>query len=118
MDDAFPATGLILPKPSTGSVCQGCGRCDLGTIIHRVAAGVCGLPVVIVTHLVTRPWPDLLLTMSIPGRNSTAAMLARAGFVAVLVLVNVSGFRLVLARGWHGQTPYVSGKFQGSSDLQ
>ena len=45
---------------------------------------------------------DLLLTMSIPGRNSTAAMLARAGFVAVLMLVNVSGFRLVLARGWHG----------------
>jgi len=47
---------------------------------------------------------DLLLTMSIPGRNSTAATLARAGFVVVLVLVNVSGFRLVLARGWHGRT--------------
>jgi hypothetical protein len=29
-------------------------------------------------------------------------MLARAGFVVVLVLVNVSGLRLVLARGWHG----------------
>ena len=39
--------------------------------------------------------------MSIPGRNSTAAMLARAGFIVVLMLVNVSGFRLVLARGWH-----------------
>ena len=39
--------------------------------------------------------------MSIQGRNSTAAMLARAGFIVVLVLVNVSGFRLVLARGWH-----------------
>jgi len=50
---------------------------------------------------------DLLLTMSIPGRDSTAAMLVRAGFVVVLVLVNVSGFRLVLARGWHGPTlPY------------
>jgi hypothetical protein len=45
-------------------------------------------------------------------------MLVRAGFVVVLVLVNVSGFRLVLARGWHGQTPSLSGKFQGSSDLQ
>jgi hypothetical protein len=46
--------------------------------------------------------------MSIPGRDSTAAMLARAGFVAVLVPVNVSGFRLILARGWHGQTSSIS----------
>jgi len=29
-------------------------------------------------------------------------MLVRAGFVVVLVLVNVSGFRSILARGWHG----------------
>ena len=28
-------------------------------------------------------------------------MLVRAGFVVVLVPVNVSGFRPVLARGWH-----------------
>jgi hypothetical protein len=49
--------------------------------------------------------------MSIPGLNSTAAMLVRPGFVVVLVLVNVSGFRPVLARGWHGQTSSVSGKF-------
>ena len=48
---------------------------------------------------------DLLLTMSIPGRSSTAAILVRTGFVVVLVLVNVSGFRLVLARGWHGAGP-------------
>jgi hypothetical protein len=34
-------------------------------------------------------------------------MLARPGFVVVLVPVNVSGFCPVLARGWHGQTlPY------------
>jgi hypothetical protein len=46
---------------------------------------------------------DRFLTMSIPGRISTAAMLVRAGFVVVLVLVNVSGFRPVLARGWHVQ---------------
>ena len=46
---------------------------------------------------------DLLLTMSIPGRNSTAAMLVKTGFVVVLVLVNVPGFRPVLARGWHDQ---------------
>src|SRR5262249_40656332 len=52
---------------------------------------------------------DLLITMSIPGRDSTAAMLVRAGFVVVLVLVNVSGFRLVLARGWHGPTPPYQG---------
>lgn len=31
-------------------------------------------------------------------------MLARAGFVVVLVPVNVAGFRLVLARGWHERT--------------
>jgi len=29
-------------------------------------------------------------------------MLVRAGLVVVLVLVNVSGFRSILARGWHG----------------
>jgi len=44
---------------------------------------------------------DLLLTMSIPGRNSTAAMLVRTGFVIILVPVNVPGFRPVLARVWH-----------------
>src|ERR1700728_1577935 len=43
--------------------------------------------------------------MSIPGRNSTAATLVRTGFVVVLVLVNVSGFRPVLARSWHGAGP-------------
>jgi hypothetical protein len=48
---------------------------------------------------------DLLLTMSIPSRHSTAAMLVRIGFVVVLVLLNVSGFRLVLARGWHEAGP-------------
>jgi hypothetical protein len=36
-------------------------------------------------------------------------MLARAGFVVVLMPVNVSGFRLVLARGWHGQTVSLAG---------
>ena len=41
--------------------------------------------------------------MSIPGRNSTAAMLVRACFLVVLALANVSGFRPVLARGWHDQ---------------
>jgi hypothetical protein len=40
--------------------------------------------------------------MSISGRDSTAAMLVRTGFVVVLVPVNVSGFRPVLARGRHG----------------
>jgi len=30
-------------------------------------------------------------------------MLVRGGFVVVLVPVNVSGFRPVLARGWHDQ---------------
>jgi hypothetical protein len=47
--------------------------------------------------------------MSISGRDSTAALLVRPGFVVVLALVNVSGFRPVLARGWHGQTSSVSG---------
>jgi hypothetical protein len=45
--------------------------------------------------------------MSIPGRDSTAVMLVRAGFVVVLVPVNVSGFCLVLARGWHGRRCHV-----------
>jgi hypothetical protein len=50
------------------------------------------------------PIGDLRLTMSIPGRDSTAAMLVRAGFVVVPVPVNVYGFRPVLARGWHEAT--------------
>jgi hypothetical protein len=49
------------------------------------------------------PARDLLLTMPIPGRDATA-MLVRAGFVLVLVPVNDSGFRSILARCWHGQT--------------
>jgi hypothetical protein len=45
---------------------------------------------------------DFLLTMSIPGRDSTAAMLVRAGFAVVLVPVNVPGVCPGLAREWHG----------------
>jgi hypothetical protein len=45
-------------------------------------------------------------------------MLARAGFVVALVPVNVSGFRLVLARGWHGQTSSLSGKCVIRSDFR
>jgi hypothetical protein len=52
---------------------------------------------------------DPLLTISIPGRNSTAATLVKAGFVVVLVPLNVSGFRPVLARGWHGVRRYGPG---------
>src|SRR5262249_29377524 len=53
----------------------------------------------------------------IPGRDSTAAMLVRAGFVVVLVLVNVSGFRSILARGWHDQLTgkWVSYRASGST---
>jgi len=40
-------------------------------------------------------------------------MLVRAGSVVVLVPVNVSGFRPVLARGWHGQTSSLSGNSIG-----
>jgi len=35
---------------------------------------------------------ELLLTMSIPGRGSTAAMLVRAGFLAARLLLDVCGF--------------------------
>ena len=45
----------------------------------------------------------------------TPATLVRASFVVVLVLVNVSGFRLVLARGGHGRTPSLSGNDIGRS---
>jgi hypothetical protein len=34
--------------------------------------------------------------------RSTVAFLVRTGFLVVLVLLDVCGFRLVLARGWHG----------------
>jgi hypothetical protein len=40
--------------------------------------------------------------MSIPGRDSTAAMLVRTGFVVAPQPVNVPGFCPVLAREWHG----------------
>src|SRR5215471_18587806 len=48
---------------------------------------------------------DLLLTMSIPGRDLTAAMLVRAGLVVVLAPINVSRFCSILARGWHAPPP-------------
>jgi hypothetical protein len=43
-----------------------------------------------------------LHTMSSPGQDSTTAMLVRAGFIVVLVPVNVAGFCSILAREWHG----------------
>ena len=33
-DDAFPATGLFVPKPSTDVGCQGCGMPDLASIVR------------------------------------------------------------------------------------
>lgn len=51
-------------------------------------------------------------------------MLVRTGFVVVLALVNVSGFRPVLARGWHEGLPETERArveplpFRGSSTLQ
>jgi hypothetical protein len=44
---------------------------------------------------------DLPLTRSFPGRSSTAALLVRAGLLIVWLQLNVSGFRPVLACGWH-----------------
>jgi hypothetical protein len=57
----------------------------------------------LVVNLQAALLPDSLLTMSIAGRDSNAAMLVRAGFVVVVTLINVSGFCPVLARGWHDQ---------------
>jgi hypothetical protein len=45
---------------------------------------------------------DLPLTRSFHDRRSTAAFLVRAGLLIAWLQLNVSGFRLVLARGWHG----------------
>jgi hypothetical protein len=44
-------------------------------------------------------------------------MLVRAGFVVVLVLVNVYGFRPILARGWHGRTSSLSGLLRDSAQV-
>ena len=38
---------------------------------------------------------------------STAGLVIRPGFLVVLVPLHVPGFRLVLARGWHGARPPV-----------
>jgi hypothetical protein len=37
--------------------------------------------------------------------GSTAALLVGAGLLVSWLQLNVSGFRLVLARGWHGARP-------------
>ena len=59
----------------------------------------------IVTHLATRALACLpgewLLRRSFRGHLSTAAFLARAGLLGVWLRLDVSGFRPVLARGWH-----------------
>jgi hypothetical protein len=45
---------------------------------------------------------DQLLRSSFRGQRPTAAFLVRAGLLVVWLQRNVSGFRSVLARGWHG----------------
>jgi hypothetical protein len=47
---------------------------------------------------------ELLLRRSFCGQRSTAAFLARARVLVVWLQLNVSGFRLVLARTWHGRS--------------
>jgi hypothetical protein len=44
-------------------------------------------------------------------------MLVKAGFVVALVLVNVSGFRPVLARGWHGRAVTARVRARGTRRL-
>jgi hypothetical protein len=50
---------------------------------------------------VPRCCTDLPLTRSIHSLWPTAEMLVSAGFLVVLVLLDVPDFRPVLARGWH-----------------
>lgn len=47
--------------------------------------------------------PELPLRRSSHGLRSTAAFLVSAGFLVVWLPLDVHGFRLVLARGWHDQ---------------
>jgi hypothetical protein len=47
---------------------------------------------------------DLLLTRSFYGWWPTAVFLVSAGFLVLWLLPSVSGFRPVLARGWHRET--------------
>jgi hypothetical protein len=46
---------------------------------------------------------DLLLRRSFHARGQPASFLIRAGLLVVWLQLNVSGFRPVLARMWHGQ---------------
>ena len=55
---------------------------------------------------------DLPLPRSFQVLWSTATFLAGAGFLVAWLPSGLRGFRLVLARGWHGQVP----KFAGFTD--
>jgi hypothetical protein len=48
---------------------------------------------------------DLPLFRSFHGRRPPAVPLVGVGLLAVWILLDVPGFRLVLARGWHGARP-------------
>ena len=57
---------------------------------------------VLVVSLLATHLGDRLLRRSFHRHLSTAAFLVRAGFLVVWLPLDVGGYRLVLARGWHG----------------
>jgi hypothetical protein len=71
----------------------------------------------LVVSLVVIHRDDRLLRRLSLSRRSTAAFLIRAGLLVIWLQLNVSGFRSVLARGWHGAVAAVLARFPGRKSL-
>jgi hypothetical protein len=74
------------------------GRSVGGLLYHAVQ--LCSLQVLVVLVVF-----DLPLTRSIHTGGQPAVSLVKAGLLIVWLQLNVSGFRPVLACGWHGDAP-------------
>ena len=80
-------------------------------------------PIIPGLHRVIKRNPDAAMrptSRSFHGQPLTAVSLVMLGLLVAWLPLDVSGFRLVLARGWHGATPLrpeCGQRWRGSIDL-
>jgi hypothetical protein len=94
---------VILWMRTVGTLLLGCWMSSVCSMLRMVAVGN-RQGRLLYLAAVSALAPELFdqpLRRSFHGRRPTATFLVRAGLLIVWLHLNVSGFRLVLARGWH-----------------